>query len=818
MRISYNWLKELVEFDLSPEDLSHQLTLAGFEVEDIEDQSTWADGVVVGHVTDCQRHPNADKLSVCEVDIGEEEPSTIVCGAPNVKTGLYVPVATLGTYLPTIDIKIKKAKLRGVKSAGMICSLAEVGLAKDSEGIHAFDPDQQSFKVGDDVRPLLGLDDAILDLTSTANRADALSMVGVAREVAALTGSHLRLPEVTQRGNVRSNQKLTIKVEDSDHCPAYIATRIDGVKVAPSPDWLKNHLEAAGIRAINNVVDITNYILLTWGQPLHAFDADKLEKIAGSDQLSLGVSLSNGHAKLATLDEQTRELTAQNLLITVNQKPVALAGLMGGQESEVDEATVNLVLESALFNPVSIRRSARAQGLRTESSARYERGVNEAQLDIACQHAIDLLLELTGGKLVSQACSDSRDFSDRILTLRFKRVQQLLGQVWDQQRKRPTDLQVEQVLPLLKSLGFEVTETSESQVWSVKVPPYRYRDIEREVDLIEEIARLYGYDNFCETLPAKTEYGNLGEREFFSRQIREAFRAEGLTELMHYSWTKPGGDGQIQVVNPLLIEFSALRTEMLTSILKAFKFNLEQGNGPLNGFEIGRIFWKDGENLQESLAIAGILGGDPSSGQWVQGINGESPMTWFEAKGILENIFHRLGLKVEYQPSQDDDRLHPGRTAALRVHGKSLGQFGQLHPVVRQDMDLPESVYVFELNLDVLLQAMAQAQSSQTLFKTFSQFPAVDRDLAFYMSTETSVAQIDAVIRKAAKSGKQPILQQVELIDEYRGDSVPEGQRSLAFRLFYRALDRTLTDDEVTPVHQSIRNALESKLNASLRS
>ena len=352
----------------------------------------------------------------------------------------------------------------------------------------------------------------------------------------------------------------------------------------------------------------------------------------------------------------------------------------------------------------------------------------------------------------------------------------------------------------------------------MKVPPYRYRDIEREVDLIEEIARLYGYDNFCETLPAKSEYGWLGEQELMGRQVREVFRAVGLTELMHYSWTKPGGEGQIQVVNPLLIEFSALRTEMLSSILKAFKFNLEQGNGPLNGFELGRIFWKDEQGLHESQAIAGILGGDPSQGQWVKGIHGDSPMTWFEAKGTLESIFSRLGLPVDYHASREDERLHPGRTATLMLQGQKLGIFGQLHPILRQQMDLPESVYVFELNFDWLLQVLIQVQSKQTRFTVFSQFPAVDRDLAFYLPTETSVAEIDQIICKAAKRAKQPILQQVELIDEYRGDSVPTGQRSLAFRLYYRAPDRTLTDEDVNPVHQSIRDALESKLNATLRS
>ena len=817
MRISYNWLKELVDFDLSPEDLSHQLTLAGFEVEDIEDRSAWADGVVVGFVKDCQPHPDAKKLSVCQVDIGEEELSTIVCGAPNVKTGLHVPVATLGTYLPTIDIKIKKAKLRGVPSAGMICSLAEVGLATDSDGIHAFNSDEQDFKIGDDVRPLLGLTDVILDLTSTANRADALSMVGVAREVAALTGGEIKLPKVKEAVDIAETDALKVAIADSNHCPAYYATRIDNVTVAPSPDWLKVYLESAGTRAINNVVDITNYILLTWGQPLHAFDSDKLEKIAGGSELSLGVSLSDGKSKFSTLDEQERQLTEENLLITANQKAIALAGLMGGQNSEVDDSTTSIVLESALFNSVSVRRSARAQGLRTEASSRYERGVNEAQLDLACQHAIDLLLELTGGEVVAQAKEDHRNLDDRYVTLRLNRVNALLGHVWDDKKENPRDLTAEDILPILTSLGFESKEES-AGVWSIKVPPYRFRDIEREVDLIEEVARLYGYDNFCETLPAKSEFGRLSPEEFQIRRIRSAFRSAGLTELMHYSWTKPGGDRQIQVVNPLLIEFSALRTEMLTSIIKAFKYNLEQGNGSLNGFEIGRIFWKDDKGLQESQALAGIMGGDASQGKWVQGINQESPITWFDAKGMLENVFTTLGLAVEYRTSQEEDRLHPGRTASLWLQGRQIGLFGQLHPVLRQEQDFPESVFAFELNLDSLLAVLLRSTKSQKKFKSFSQYPAVDRDLAFYSANEVSVFEIEKVIRKAAKVGKKQLLQEVELIDEYKGENVPDGQRSLAFRLFYRSSDSTLTDDEVNPVHQKIRDALESKLKVSLRS
>jgi phenylalanyl-tRNA synthetase beta chain len=377
MRISLNWLRELVALDGSAQELAERLTLAGFEVEDIEDRSTWADGVVVGKVLVRDKHPNADKLSVCQVDIGQDEPSTIVCGAPNVQAGLFVPVATLGTYLPNVDLKIKPAKLRGVPSAGMICSLSELGLTKDSEGIHVFDPKQQSFKVGDDVRPLLGLDDAILDLSSTANRADALSMVGIAREVAALQGtSQIDLPKIPNLKIPTKGPAIAIEVDGAQACPAYIATRLDGIKVAPSPEWLKRHLEAAGTRPINNVVDITNYILLEWGQPLHAFDANALSAVAGGSSLTLGVRFAKTGETLKTLDGQGRSLSPQNLLITANEHPIALAGVMGGEETEVRETTTSIVLEAALFSSIGVRRSARAQGLRSEASTRYERGVN----------------------------------------------------------------------------------------------------------------------------------------------------------------------------------------------------------------------------------------------------------------------------------------------------------------------------------------------------------------------------------------------------------------------------------------------------------
>ena len=818
MRISLNWLRELVDVTLAPEELAETLTIAGFEVEDIEDRRKLADGVVVGKVLDVQPHPNADKLRVCQVDIGDANgPLNIVCGAANVRAATYVPVATVGTYLPTIDVKIRASKLRGVRSEGMICSLAEVGLEKESSGIYIFE--EENLQVGSDVRPLLDLEDVILDLTATANRADALSMVGIAREVAALTGVAVRLPEAPEVAIPSNSGALTLKISEPTACPAYIGTVIEGVKIAPSPDWLQRRLLAAGVRPINNVVDVTNYVLLEWGQPLHAFDRDRLLAVAGADSLTLGVRFANSGESLKTLDGQSRTLQPQTLLITANDKPVALAGVMGGEETEVYEGTQNLVLEAALFEPVAIRRSARTQGLRTEASTRYERSVNQAELGVACARAIALLTELASGTPTAQEIADTRTHPStwaRSIELRLDRINQILGPV--DLGEDTGEILSEDVERILTALGCKLQrqELENSVQWTVTVPPYRYRDLEREIDLIEEVARLYGYDNFCEELPDKTEPGYLSLEQLLMRQLREAFRAAGLTELVHYSLVKPKDnyENQIRLANPLLIEYSALRTDLLSGLIDAFQYNLEQGNGALNGFEIGRIFWREEEGLEEADAIAGILGGDPTQGRWVRG-GRELPMTWYEAKGLLESVFQRLGLKdVEYQPNRQDDRFHPGRTASLWLQGDRLGTFGQLHPLLRQERGLPDAVYAFELDLDVILDALDQDERLTPRFHAYSTYPASDRDIAFFAPVKVSVAEIERAAQKAAGT----LLQSVQLFDEYQGASVPEGQRSLAFRLVYRASDRTLVDDEVESVHQKVREALVEKFGVSLRS
>ncbi|QHV00282.1 phenylalanine--tRNA ligase subunit beta [Synechocystis sp. CACIAM 05] len=810
MRISVNWLQSLVELNLSPEELGELLTIAGLEVEEIEDRRSWAAGVVLGRVISREKHPNADKLSVCVVDIGTEEPSTIVCGAANVRADILVPVATLGSYLPKVDLKIKPAKLRGVKSCGMICSLAELGLSKESEGIHIFS--DLDLPLGSPVGPILGLDDVILEISPTANRADALSMVGVAREVAALTGGKLSLPEI--KAVSVSDQDLPINVTEPQACPAYVGTVIRGVKVGSSPDWLQQRLLAAGTRPINNVVDVTNYVLLEWGQPLHSFDQDKLQTLVGPEGFALGVRFAEEGEKLITLDDQERTLQPQNLLITAKDQPVAIAGVMGGAATEVDENTQNIVLETALFDGVTIRKSSKTINLRSESSTRYERGVNRCELEVALHRAIALMTELAGGTVVRQGKADQRqDRGEAIINLRLERLQQLLGEV-----NTPTgigNITAEDVERILTDLGCGLTRQSDSDtpVWAVTVPSYRQRDIEREIDLIEEVARLYGYDHFCEQLPSNTIAGGLSPSYQAELALREACRGVGLTEVVHYSLVKPHGS-EVMLANPLFAEYSALRTNLLDGLITAFANNQAQNNGALNAFEVGRVFWQNEGDIGEADHLAGICGGSQiTEGTWPQG-GKPQPMGWYDAKGLLEAIFQRFGVNVTYSGDRQDPRLHPGRTALLSCNGTELGRFGQLHPQLRREKGLIDEVYAFEITLTPLYQAMETQILGTPHFRPYSPYPAVARDLALYAPLELTVAELTQAMVKAGGD----LLEQVELFDEYRGQSVPAGQRSLAFSLAYRVGDRTLTDADVEPLHNQIREALTEQFAVSLRS
>ncbi|MEN9214503.1 MAG: phenylalanine--tRNA ligase subunit beta [Gloeomargarita sp. DG_1_5_bins_55] len=794
MRVSLKWLRELVALpaEVTVAELAERLTVAGFEVEAIEDRRTWADGVVVGRVLERQAHPQADKLSVCRVDVGQAEPLTIVCGAANVRAEALVPVALVGTYLPCIDRQIAQANKRGVDSFGMICSLAELGLEKTSPGIHIFT--EPGLTLGQDVRPLLGLDDVILEVASTANRADALSMVGMAREVAALFHTTVQLPDIPSVP--LPPVSLKIDLADPTACPVYWGTQLKNVQIAPSPPWLRQRLEQAGTRSVNNVVDITNYVLLEWGQPLHAFDADQLQKRATEQPLRLGVRFARAGESLQTLDGQTRHLTPQTLVITAHDHPVALAGVMGGADTEVTEQTQNVLLEAAIFDPATIRRSARSVGLRTEASARYERGVNPADLSLAWGRAVQLLQAWAGAQPVGIGQVDQREMTPRVLPLQRQRVQAVLGNVTT---GALTDTDISRSLT---ALGFTLTPTATG--WQVTVPPYRLRDIEREIDLIEEIARLVGYDHFVNTLPGTGQVGGYSAAEQVRLRVRELCRGYGLNELMHYSLVKTG---DIHLSNPLLAEYGALRTDLFEGLLQAFTYNIQQNNGALWGFELGRVFIKKGEQEREFEQLGAIWGG--SQAHWLR----KEPVTWYEAKGLVEGLLQGFHLNAVWIKYSDDTRFHPGRTARLYLSGeKLLGQFGQLHPQLCQTQAIPEQVYVLLLDMECLTEAVSQG--TLTRFQPYTTYPPSDRDLALFADTTLPVADLLRVMYQAGGD----LLQQVFVFDEYRGEGVPTGQRSLAFRLIYRAPDRTLTDQEVEAVQAQVRQALVSTYSVTLRS
>jgi phenylalanyl-tRNA synthetase beta chain len=500
-------------------------------------------------------------------------------------------------------------------------------------------------------------------------------------------------------------------------------------------------------------------------------------------------------------------------LITSGDKPIAIAGVMGGAETEVSEKTINIVLEAALFTQVTTRRSARAQGLRTEASARYERGVNQAAIESASAKAVQMIMELAGGEVVEQSVMDARSKEVRVIDLRLTKVWQVLGEVDREDDDALALLSESEVEQTLKVLSFELVkqpiEEGSYATWKVTVPPYRYADIEREIDLVEEIARIYGYDKFVETLPARTEFGFLSADQEGGRMIRAAFRAVGLNEVMHMSLCSPAESHQVKINNPVAIEYGALRDDLLTNLIESCAFNINQGNGILNGFEIGRVFWLDEAGSDETDRIAGIFGGDPTVGTWQ---HESKPMNFYEAKGLMDSVFHNLCISVEYQPDQKDDRLHPGRTASLWISGERLGTFGQMHPQLRAEKELPDEIYAFELDFYTLLDAMMK--KSIPTFHPFSTYPSSDRDIAFFAPLKFTVADIHRSITHVGGE----LLDSVTLFDQYIGKGVPEGLRSLAFRLVYRASDRTLTDVDINPVHQKVRDLLEEKFQATLRS
>lgn len=811
MRVSLQWLQELVTAPgeaLAVEALAERLSLAGFEVDGIEDLAAQAAGVVVGYVRDRQPHPNADKLSVCVVEVGAPEPLQIVCGASNVRAGIHVPVALVGAHLPAVNLTIKPAELRGVPSSGMICSLAELGLNAEADGIAVLEELLESVPaVGAPVGPSLGLDDQVLELAITANRPDGLSMQGIAREVAALVGGQtcfvMPAPAVTA-------SELPVDASDRaamEEGGLFSLTALEGVKVGPSPRWLQQRLVKAGIRPINTVVDITNLVMLETGQPLHAFDRTRLAALSGGQAKVASVGLRQARAgeRFTTLDGSEQALTPEALVVTYGGRAIALAGVMGGAEEAVSDNTTAIWLEAAVFAPQSVRRSARSVGLRTEASSRFEKGLPLENTLTAADRAVELFQELCGAQVVERWLHQRPQAPAVPLQLRRDALHNLLGPV--QEGEELGDLSDGQILQTLTALGCTLVETPDGEGWQVTVPPSRSIDLQREVDLIEEVARLVGYDRFACHLPDPLEPGGLEPAQQVERRLRRQLCAAGLQEACSMSLVA-SAPGRIPLANPLLADYGHLRDNLHGELLAAARRNLQSGQAGFWAFEMGQVFSATGERH----LLVGVICGERRAERWTSS-GKPQPLSYGQARGVLQQALASLAIPCEDRPLQDHPLLHPGRAAQIVVEGRPAGWFGQLHPEQAQTLDLPDSTHLFELELGALLTAATRRNRWQPAFAPFATVPASERDLAVVVSADCRSADLLQVIRKAGK----PLLEHAELVDRYTGDQLADGQCSQAFRLRYRDPERTLTDEAVEQAHAAVQAALEKQLGAQLR-
>jgi phenylalanyl-tRNA synthetase beta chain len=839
MRVSLQWLKELVSAEpeaFAIDSLAERLSIAGFEVDGIDNLAARAAGVVVGYVQAREPHPNADKLSVCQVAVAEPESLQsqtlqtqtlqtqtlqtqtlqIVCGAANVRTGIHVPVALVGATLPAVGLTIKPTELRGVPSSGMICSLGELGLPSQGEGIAILEELLESVPaVGSPVGPLFGLDDQVLELAITANRPDGLSMQGIAREVAALVGGRTNWPAVEVAAASQPLPSDPASQRLMDEGGIFSITQLSGIQVAASPAWLQRRLEKAGLRPINNVVDITNLVMLETGQPLHAYDLDRLSSLAGAEAEigSIGLRQAVIGETLLGLDGEQRQLNGESLLVTYAKKPIALAGLMGGDATAVRDTTKTIWLEAAVFPAMAVRRSAHSVGLRTEASSRFEKGLPGEVTLAAADRAAELLQQLAGALVEGRWLHRREQEPRQPLHLRRDALHNLLGPVLEQEEA--IDLADERIRSTLEAIGCELIEYEEG--WQVTVPPSRAIDLQREVDLIEEVARLVGYDQFACHLPDPIEPGGLEPAQQLERRLRRALTAAGLQECCSLSLVA-AAPGRIPLANPLLADYGYLRDNLTDELLAAARRNLRAGAPGFWGFEIGNVFGEADAGASRTL-LAGVICGERRAERWSSSGKPQPP-SYFQARGLLQQALSALAVPSEDRPLSQPPQLsgtpllHPGRSAQLLLEGRPAGWFGQLHPEAADQLDLPETTHLFELELAPLIAAASRRQRWQPAFASFATVPASERDLALVVPAGTTNA---SMIKLIAKAGK-PLLEHVELIDLYSGAQLAEGQCSQAYRLRYRDPKRTLTDEEIESVHQKIRRSLEQQPGVQLRS
>ncbi|SCT87856.1 phenylalanine--tRNA ligase subunit beta [Staphylococcus aureus] len=792
MLISNEWLKEYVTIDDSVSNLAERITRTGIEVDDLIDYTKDIKNLVVGFVKSKEKHPDADKLNVCQVDIGEDEPVQIVCGAPNVDAGQYVIVAKVGGRLPG-GIKIKRAKLRGERSEGMICSLQEIGISSNyipksfESGIYVFSESQVP---GTDALQALYLDDQVMEFDLTPNRADALSMIGTAYEVAALYNTKMTKPETTSNElELSANDELTVTIENEVKVPYYSARVVHNVTIEPSPIWMQARLIKAGIRPINNVVDISNYVLLEYGQPLHMFDQDAI----GSQQIV--VRQANEGEKMTTLDDTERELLTSDIVITNGQTPIALAGVMGGDFSEVKEHTSNIVIEGAIFDSVSIRHTSRRLNLRSESSSRFEKGIATEFVDEAVDRACYLLQTYANGKVLKDRVS-SGELGAFItpIDITADKINRTIG----------FDLSQNDIVTIFNQLGFD-TEINDDVI-TVQVPSRR-KDITIKEDLIEEVARIYGYDDIPSTLPVfeKVTSGQLTDRQYKTRMVKEVLEGAGLDQAITYSLVSKEDATAfamqqrqtIDLLMPMSEAHASLRQSLLPHLIEAASYNVARKNKDVKLFEIGNVFFANGEGeLPDQVEyLSGILTGDYVVNQW-QGK--KETVDFYLAKGVVDRVSEKLNLEFSYRRA-DIDGLHPGRTAEILLENKVVGFIGELHPTLAADNDLKRT-YVFELNFDALMAVSVGYINYQPI----PIFPGMSRDIALEVDQNIPAADLLSTIH--AHGGN--ILKDTLVFDVYQGEHLEKGKKSIAIRLNYLDTEETLTDERVSKVQAEIEAAL----------
>ena len=789
MLVSYNWLKQYTNVEDNANALAEKITRGGIEVEGVEYLAEEISNVVVGYVVSKEKHPDAEKLNVCQVNVGEEENLQIVCGAPNVDAGQYVIVAKVGAKLP--GIKIKKAKLRGVESQGMICSLAELGLSKSvvpknyQEGIYVFETEQE---LGSDVVEVLGLNDYILDLSITPNRADALSMRGLTYELGALYNNKVDFNDVEKEENYEDTS-LQVAIE-SDSCRNYVGQVVKNVEVKSSPLWLQTRLMNSGIRPINNIVDITNYVLLEFGQPMHAFDKDLVgDKIVVRDAKEGEV--------LETLDGEERKLQTTDLVITDGTRAIALGGVMGGKNTEVSEETKNIILESAYFNPTSVRRTSAAHGLRSDSSARFEKGIDPNMQKAALDRAVELILELCPNAVVESSVGIVKKEEEKVVEITTSYINNYLG----------ITLSTEEIVAILEGLSFAVEVTGENFV--VKVPTRR-PDISIKQDLVEEVIRIYGYDNLASTLPkfSKTTKGGLTYSQRMVRDLRAVYASLGFNDTINYSLVSEEEATQytledhhkVRLLMPMTETHSTLRQSLVPGLLNTVQYNVARKQKDLKLLEIGRVFFGSGDdNIQpkETLYLSAALTGEERATKWLKE---SSSLDFFAAKGYLEVAFDRLGLdeKVTYKKSTLEG-MHPGRFAEVYLGEKRIGFIGEVHPQVADKLGL-NTTYVFEINLDEVI----SESKVKPKYEEVTKYPEITRDIAMLVDVKDEYQNIYNVI----ESVNSKLITNVELFDLYAGAELLVGKKSLALTITYSDKQKTLTDEEVTAVHDKVLSAL----------